>query len=94
MFDKTEGAMQNVAGRIQEVFGKVMGDPMTQVRGRTRRVAGGAQYGYGEIVQRFRESAVKNPVATVAVIGGVFFVLGAMWAAHERAEEENDAAAK
>lgn len=93
MFDKTEGAMQNVAGRIQEVFGKVMGDPMTQVRGRTRRVAGGAQYGYGEVVQRFRESAVKNPVATVAVIGGVFFILGAMWAAHERAEEENEASA-
>ena len=90
MFDKTEGAIQNVAGRIQEAFGKAMGDGMTQVRGRTRRIAGGAQYGYGDVVQRFRESAVKNPVATVAVIGGVFFLLGALWAAHERSENENE----
>ena len=94
MFDKTEGALQNVAGRIQEAFGKAMGDPMTQVRGRSRRIAGGAQYGYGDVVQRFRESAVQNPVATVAVIGGVFFLLGALWNSRERSDAEREADAE
>lgn len=92
MFYKTEGAIENIAGRVQEAFGRVMGDPMTQVRGRARRIVGGAQYGYGDVLNRFRSSAVRNPVATVALVGGICFLLGALLAksAEDRAETEDE----
>ena len=45
-----------------------------------RRAAGDAQYGYGELVEPLRESAVKNPIGTVAIVAGVFFVVGAIGA--------------
>jgi len=79
MFNKTEGAFQNIAGRVQEAFGAATGDIGTRYEGKARRVAGGAQYGYGRIVDELRESAVKNPIGTVAIVAGVFFVFGAIW---------------
>lgn len=81
MFDKTEGAFQNIAGRVQEAFGAATGDTGTEYAGKARRAAGGAQYGYGRIVESLREAAVKNPVGTVAVVAGACFVLGALWSA-------------
>ena len=78
MFDKTAGAFQNIAGRIQEAVGSLTDDASTQIKGRARRVAGGALYGYGEFADRMRESAVRNPVGTFAVIAGAFFILGAI----------------
>jgi uncharacterized protein YjbJ (UPF0337 family) len=80
MFNKTEGAFQNIAGRVQEAFGAATGDTGTEYEGKARRFAGGAQYGYGQVVDRLRESAVKNPVGTVAIVAGVCFVVGALWA--------------
>ncbi len=80
MFEKTEGAIQNIAGRVQDAFGAATGDTGSQIKGKARRAAGSAQYGYGEILNQVRESAVTNPIGTVAVVAGVFFVLGAMFA--------------
>lgn len=80
MFEKSEGAMQNLAGRVQEAFGTVTGDTSTHLKGKARRVAGDAQYGYGEFLDQMRESAARNPVGTVAAVAGVCFVLGAIWA--------------
>ena len=80
MFEKSEGAAQNLAGRVQEAFGAITGDTSSRIKGRARRVAGGAQYGYGEFLDQLRESAARNPVATVAAAAGVCFVLGAIWA--------------
>jgi uncharacterized protein YjbJ (UPF0337 family) len=80
MFNKTEGAFQNIAGRVQEAFGAATGDTSTEYEGKARRAAGGAQYGYGRVVEELREAAVKNPVGTVAVVAGVFFLVGAIWA--------------
>ena len=91
MFNKTEGAVQNIAGRVQEAFGMAMGDTTTRLKGRARRIAGGAQYGYGDAVNRFRESAVTHPIATIAVIGGLCFLLGAIWARREDGLEEDEA---
>ncbi len=79
MFNKTEGTIRNIAGHVQEAFGSATGDAGAQVKGKARRAAGSAQYGYGEIVEQLRESAVKNPIGTVAIVAGVFFVVGAIW---------------
>ena len=54
MFNKTEGTFQNIAGRVQEAFGAATGDTGNEVKGKVRRAAGDAQYGYGEVVEHVR----------------------------------------
>ncbi|WP_295987380.1 CsbD family protein [uncultured Variovorax sp.] len=80
MFEKAEGTMQNIAGRVQDAFGAATGDASMQLEGKARQVAGRAQQGYGAVLDQVRESAVVNPVATLAVVASVSFVLGALWA--------------
>ena len=80
MFDKTEGTVQDIAGRMQDAYGAATGDTATQMEGKARQAAGRAQQTYGEVLNQVRESAVQNPLGTVAVIAGVGFVLGALWA--------------
>ena len=87
MFEKSEGALQNIAGRVQEAFGKVTGDNTMRVKGRARRIVGGAQYGYGDVANRLRASAMANPIGTIAVVGGICFLLGAVWANKSKDEE-------
>lgn len=79
MFEKAEGTMQNIAGRVQDAFGAATGDAGTQLEGKARQVAGRAQQGYGEVLDQVRESAVTNPLGTLAVVAGVSFFLGALW---------------
>ena len=80
MLEKTEGVAQSVAGHIQEAVGTVTGDDSTRAAGQARQAAGSLQQSYGDLLSQVRESAVSNPAATVAVIAGVGFVLGAIWA--------------
>jgi len=80
MFEKTEGTMQNIAGRVQDAFGAATGDTGTQLEGKARQVAGRAQQGYGDALNQVRESAVTNPIGTLAVMTGIGFILGALWA--------------
>jgi len=79
MFNKNEGFVQNVAGRVQEAFGSATGDTSTQLGGKARRAVGAAQYGLSDFVDEVRDVASKNPVETVAIVAGVCFVLGAIW---------------
>jgi uncharacterized protein YjbJ (UPF0337 family) len=83
MFEKTQGTVKEVAGRVQEAVGQVTGDQSTRFEGQTRQLLGKAERGYGEVLNRLRESAVTNPVATVAIIVGVGFILGALWERRE-----------
>ncbi|TPG24863.1 CsbD family protein [Variovorax guangxiensis] len=80
MFERAEGTMQNIAGRVQDAFGAATGDTGTQLEGKARQAAGRAQQSYGQLLDQVRESAVTNPLGTLAVMAGVGFVLGAIWA--------------
>ena len=80
MFEETKGTVQNLAGHIQDAVGGATGDTSTQAEGKARQFAGKAQEQYGEVLNQVRESAVSNPAATVAVVAGLGFVLGALWA--------------
>ena len=80
MFERAEGTMQNIAGRVQDAFGAATGDTGTQIEGKARQAAGRAQQSYGQVLDQVRESAVTNPLGTLAVVAGVGFVLGAIWA--------------
>lgn len=80
MFEKTEGTLQNIAGRVQDAVGGATGDTSVQAEGKARQLAGKAQQTYGDVLNQVRESAVSNPVGTIAVAAGAGFVLGALFA--------------
>ncbi|WPB58358.1 CsbD family protein [Xylophilus sp. GOD-11R] len=79
MLDQAEGTVQKLAGRVQDAVGAVTGDTSTQAEGKARQAAGEAQKTYGEVVDQIRETAVTNPLVSVAVLVGLGFVLGAVW---------------
>lgn len=80
MFEKTEGTLQNLAGRVQDAVGAATGDTATQLEGKARQVAGRAQQHYGQALDQIRESAAHNPLGTLAAVAGIGFLLGALWA--------------
>lgn len=80
MFERVEGKAQELAGRVQEAVGRVTDDEGLQVEGQARQFAGKAQDTYGAALNQVREAAITNPVGTVALVGAVGFVLGALWA--------------
>ncbi|AMM23123.1 CsbD family protein [Variovorax sp. PAMC 28711] len=80
MFEKAEGTLQNIAGRVQEAVGSATGDASTEAEGKTRQAAGKVQQAYGDVLNQVRESAVTHPVGTLAMAAGAGFILGALWA--------------
>ena len=80
MFEKAEGTVNDIAGRVQDAYGAATGDTQSQVEGKARQAAGKLQQTYGDVVDTVRESAVANPMGTVAAVAGVGFILGALWA--------------
>ena len=80
MLDQAEGTMQNIAGKVQDAYGAATGDTANQVEGKARQAAGKAQQAYGDVLDTVRETAVTNPLGTIATVAGVGFVLGALWA--------------
>jgi uncharacterized protein YjbJ (UPF0337 family) len=75
-----EGSIQDIAGRVQDAVGGATADPALQVEGKLRQAAGRLQQNYGDVLNQFRESAVRNPALTLAVVAGAAFLLGAYWA--------------
>jgi uncharacterized protein YjbJ (UPF0337 family) len=75
-----KGSLQDIAGRVQDAVGGATNDPSLQVEGKLRKATGRLQQNYGEVLDQFRESAVRNPALTLAVVAGAAFCLGAYWA--------------
>jgi uncharacterized protein YjbJ (UPF0337 family) len=80
MLDQAKGIAQDVVGKAQDAFGGAAGDVVTQMAGKVRQGLGKVQRSYGDAVDGFREAAIENPLATLAVVAGVGFLLGVMWA--------------
>ena len=77
--DQAKGIANDIAGKAQDAFGGATGDAATQIEGKARQAAGKAQRSYGEAVSGLRDAATSNPMATMAVVAGVGFLLGVMW---------------
>ena len=80
MIDQAKGIANDVAGKAQDAYGGATGDTSTQLQGKIRQAAGKAQKNFGDAVSTFQDAAVANPVAALAVVAGVGFLLGALWA--------------
>ncbi|SMG00737.1 CsbD family protein [Burkholderia singularis] len=79
MFEKTEGTVQKLVGNAQAAVGDAVGNTDLQVEGAVREVAGKVQQSYGEALEQVRDVAANNPLATLAAVAAVSFIIGAMW---------------
>ncbi|WP_175969331.1 CsbD family protein [Burkholderia sp. BCC0322] len=79
MFEKTEGTVQKLAGKAQEAVGDATGSTDMQFEGKARQVAGAVQQSYGEALEQVRDVAASNPIAALATVAAVSFIIGAMW---------------
>jgi uncharacterized protein YjbJ (UPF0337 family) len=80
--NRFEGTARNVAGKVQDAGGHLMGDTATQVRGKARQAAGQAQDAYGEAADEIRRFASDQPLTTVLVSVGFGFMLGFLLSRH------------
>ncbi len=82
-----EGTARDLGGKVQDAVGGLTGDSETQAKGKWNQVAGKAQKTFGEAADQakttfsdatgeLRENVVGNPLAALAIVGGVFFALG------------------
>ena len=79
MLEKTEGMIQNIAGKVQDAVGGATGDLEIQTQGKVRQAAGKVEEIYGDAIGGIRDAATTNPITTLAVVAGASFLLGALW---------------
>ncbi|MCO8613562.1 CsbD family protein [Burkholderia multivorans] len=79
MFEKTTGTVQKLAGKAQEAVGDVTGSADMQLDGVARQLIGGVQENYGEALEQLRDVTSRNPLATLAAVAAVGFLIGTLW---------------
>ena len=78
--NKAEGTAQEIAGTVQDAAGDLLGDAGTQAAGKARELGGKAQQLYADTTSIVRDRTTQSPLAALAVVGAMGFLLGAMWA--------------
>ena len=78
--NKAEGTVKEIAGKVQDAAGGVLGDTSTQVAGKARELSGKAQQLYADTTEIVRDKTTESPFTALAIVGGLGFLLGAMWA--------------
>ena len=78
--NKAEGTFQEIAGKVQDAAGGVLGDTGTQVAGKARELGGKAQQLYADTTDIVRGKTTESPFTALAIVGGLGFLLGAIWA--------------
>lgn len=78
--NRIQGAMEDVAGKVQDGMGGLLGDTAAQATGKAKQFAGQAQGYYGESLDNVRDMTTERPLVAVAAAVGVGFILGALLA--------------
>lgn len=78
MFERVKGAAQKVVGQVQEGYGEAVGDDASRIEGQARQLAGHTRMIGDEALDQLRDVARTNPIATLAVVGGLAFFFGAV----------------
>src|SRR3978361_2333640 len=55
--DRIAGTARNLGGKVQEGFGKVTGDAVTELKGKVNQAAGAAQDMYGKAADAMKDGA-------------------------------------
>jgi uncharacterized protein YjbJ (UPF0337 family) len=66
--DRIAGSVRNLAGQVEEGYGRVTGDAKSELAGKLRQAEGAAQEVYGQVKDQVRETAAS---AAEAVSAGV-----------------------
>ncbi len=91
---KTEGAVRQAIGGIQDAIGDATGDVSMQLSGKAKELRGKAQQLCADTATIARDSMVEKPLATLAVTAAVGFVLGALWSRNHGDAEDDDIGAR
>ena len=79
MFQRVKGAVQNAVGNVQEGVGDAVGDDELRADGMGNQLAGQTRMWSDEALDQVRGLARTNPIATLAVVGGLAFFVGAVF---------------
>jgi uncharacterized protein YjbJ (UPF0337 family) len=77
--DKAAGAVQEVAGKVQDSVGDSLGDTTTQLKGKARELGGKVQQLYADTATVVREKATESPLGALALIAVASFLMGVLW---------------
>jgi uncharacterized protein YjbJ (UPF0337 family) len=66
--DRVAGSVRNLAGQVEEGYGRVTGDAKSELAGKLRQAEGTAQEVYGQVKEQVKETAAS---AAEAVSAGV-----------------------
>ena len=78
--NRVEGAIRDVAGKVQDAVGAVTGDVATRARGQMNRAAGGgAQNAYWQAVDEVRSFASDQPVIALLSAMTLASSSGSLW---------------
>jgi len=58
--NQVEGAAKNVAGKVQQKIGEVIGNPTQQAKGAAKQIEGTVQKGAGDVEQAVKDAAKKS----------------------------------
>jgi uncharacterized protein YjbJ (UPF0337 family) len=81
--NRVEGAVENVAGKVEETVGDIAGDASTQAEGKGHQVAGTVKRTYGETLdtargwlQNISDMTIEQPLTMLLAVGTIAFVCG------------------
>jgi uncharacterized protein YjbJ (UPF0337 family) len=78
--DTAEGTLKEVAGKIQDAVGGVVGDAATQVSGKAHELSGKAQQLCADTSSLIRDRTAENPFGVLGIVAAFGFIAGVMWA--------------
>lgn len=78
--DTAEGTLKEVAGKVQDAVGGVVGDAATQMSGKARELSGKAQQLCAGTASLVRDRTAESPFAVLGIVAAVSFIAGAIWA--------------
>jgi uncharacterized protein YjbJ (UPF0337 family) len=76
---KAEGLANEIAGKVENAAGGLIGDSSTQLAGKTRELSSKAQQLCADTTTMLRDATAEKPLTTVALVGLAAFVAGAIW---------------
>ena len=81
--NELEGTAQNVAGKVQNAAGGLLGDTKTQAQGKARESGGEPQENYGAAADQVKDYAStlsdriqEQPLIAVGIAVGIGYLLG------------------
>jgi len=74
--EQVKGALEQAAGKAQDILGDLTGNERLQVEGKARQSAGELQQHYGDLLAEVSAFTQRRPRTTLAVFAGLTLLGG------------------